>query len=367
MASLRQKANLPKSVAASSLSFTNKKRRETTPAKAMPAARLPQLQKSATTSALGALPLDYQIRSSSPINGMIGSKGQPLKSPGSWATKKEESPLKDKIGLFESLDREERNKKMASTKAKSLSQERQSFRNYKRKLSRAGKSLQMKGTLHRLSTSWRKRSSEETMSNPEPSAPDENKTYDAWWVKRDKAMAKKAFATQHSSNRAEFGSSFASGTDQQGSPNHYSAPIETEMLVRGKPGLSINTSLNGRRYNVDGEGGSQTSIPKPSQLPKIAHPSFYLKGSCRIRQSAVSEDLGARRSSSSNTIEDIKQVGATTWARRRVSRSFGPLVASSSCTIEEPRPIRTNELRRLVSLCKERVAQRMSSGQRRCE
>ncbi|KAG5979073.1 hypothetical protein E4U55_005598 [Claviceps digitariae] len=57
--------------------------------------------------------------------------------------------------------------------------------------------------------------------------------------------------------------------------------------------------------------------------------------------------------------------GHGSWRSRRrwVSRSSAPLVAQADCALQQPKPIRVNEVRRLVSLCRDKVTARKYRAQ----
>ncbi|GAB0132904.1 hypothetical protein EsDP_00001325 [Epichloe bromicola] len=57
--------------------------------------------------------------------------------------------------------------------------------------------------------------------------------------------------------------------------------------------------------------------------------------------------------------------GHGSWRRRRrwVSRSSIPLVAQADCALQQPKPIRVNEVRRLVSLCRDKMTGRKYRAQ----
>ncbi|KND87631.1 hypothetical protein TOPH_07749 [Tolypocladium ophioglossoides CBS 100239] len=62
----------------------------------------------------------------------------------------------------------------------------------------------------------------------------------------------------------------------------------------------------------------------------------------------------ARRSSSDHETHEQRRSRRVS-SRRWVSRSSGTLVARVQCALEQPRPVRANEVKRLVSLCRDKV------------
>lgn len=53
------------------------------------------------------------------------------------------------------------------------------------------------------------------------------------------------------------------------------------------------------------------------------------------------------------------RLGSSTWFRRGLSRSDQPVVARAKCALEQPKPVRGGEVKRLASLCKGRISGRL--------
>lgn len=324
ISSLRQRFDLPKSSTMPSLSFTSKKRRETTPIKATTYDSIPRLHKSATTTDLDNMSPSKQKPRGCDVGkrGSHGSKKSESILRG-WSSGKSGSPLKDKIGLFESLDRKN-----------GLSTPKGDFGKPRAVLSGLGHARGMKGTLRRLSASWKKCSSEWSTTSPQD-----------------------PFISNHSGLDGE---SSTARDDERGvapeSPSSRSvrtslhqdcASVNKYMTPRG--------SLVRLEFNIDGEGGLH-----PSSTMSPSAPSLPCSGSRhRISPLALT---GRQRSIIDSTTTAKEQDGPRYRVRRIISRSSGPFVSRSYCTLEQPKPVRANELRRLVSLCKEKVARRISSG-----
>lgn len=56
------------------------------------------------------------------------------------------------------------------------------------------------------------------------------------------------------------------------------------------------------------------------------------------------------------------RLGSATWFQRCLSRSDSPTVASVQCVLEQPQPVRGSEVRRLASMCKDKVSGRLFRG-----
>lgn len=56
------------------------------------------------------------------------------------------------------------------------------------------------------------------------------------------------------------------------------------------------------------------------------------------------------------------RLGSGIWFRRRLSRSDQPVLARAQCVLEQPQPIRGGEVKRLASLCMEKVSGRLFRG-----
>jgi hypothetical protein len=53
------------------------------------------------------------------------------------------------------------------------------------------------------------------------------------------------------------------------------------------------------------------------------------------------------------------RLGSSTWFRRGLSRSDQPVVARAECVLEQPKPVRGGEVKRLASLCRGRISGRL--------
>ncbi|POR38856.1 Uncharacterized protein TPAR_00950 [Tolypocladium paradoxum] len=101
----------------------------------------------------------------------------------------------------------------------------------------------------------------------------------------------------------------------------------------------VHLSLEENIDSGDGEPPSQDSPRKGSQGNTDTEARTAETARPSSSDSETHEQRGSRRVSS----------------RRWVSRSSGTLVARVQCALEQPRPVRANEVRRLVSLCRDKV------------
>jgi hypothetical protein len=142
--------------------------------------------------------------------------------------------------------------------------------------------------------------------------------------------------------------------------SHEAPRRETETLPQNIQTKNQEETLNlpspgGQSYNVNGEGGIRLplfglAVPKLSSHANIGN---------RRRPS-----IGSNRHSwlHGSAINEATQATSRNIGRRIVSRSSGPFVSKAHCSLEQPVPVRANELKRLVSLCKSRMAKQSSSG-----
>ncbi|KAF7552366.1 hypothetical protein G7046_g7435 [Stylonectria norvegica] len=355
ISSLRQRFDLTRGVPHTLATFSGKKRRDTTPAEEKLSTWKPRLQKSATTPALGGLGfLRQKTRSHETAEGLSKQRVYSVK---------ETSPLREKIGLFESLSRQGLDGETSSCSPKAASSDRPLLSEYRRKLSGMGKSNHMKGALRRLSASWKRRSSERSSGSQQDSLLlGCNDTRDTWWVKRDSVATSKAAARRMppSSGRLRSHATSSDGRETprqafpQGDP---SSPRERKHGNR----QSDHSSLAAQGMNVNGESGLRISTRGSPSKASLSERRLYQKATCVIHPLGVEEEFVSRRFSISESVRDEVEL-TRAQTRRRISRSGGPFVAKSYCALEQPKPIRANELKRLVSLCKEKVVRRISSG-----
>lgn len=261
----------------------------------------PSLSKSVTTTHLGDL--DSSSNNNSQDSRLEGGNDVP-KLPNTRSRRsldKRTSPLKEKIGLFESLGRKGGNGDEGSFVATPPTA-----------TTRKGCSRGMKGTIRRISASFRKSSSE--WSNPSPP--------ESFVPTRQLGLA------EESTGRNEA---------MQPRASHEGNGEELDPVSR-----------EGQAYNVDGEGGSRVA-PKATNVGRWRRSSLGLNRHPRLPGAA--------------TTNQATQMPRGRIGRRIVSRSSGPFVSKAAhCSLEQPVPVRANELRRLISMCKSRMARQSSRG-----
>lgn len=110
----------------------------------------------------------------------------------------------------------------------------------------------------------------------------------------------------------------------------------------------------------DGEGSQSDDVHMP-QEENIdnggSEPSSHgvqRKGSQGKTDAETGTAETARTSSSDHETHEQRRSRRVS-SRRWVSRSSGTLVAQVQCALEQPRPVRANEVKRLVSLCRDKV------------
>ncbi|KAH6897498.1 hypothetical protein B0T10DRAFT_187701 [Thelonectria olida] len=324
VSALRQRFDLSKNSTTLTMSFIPRRRGRATPTKGSRFAPLSLHQKSETTTNLGHV--DSQEQTSRDDGAQAGNVA--LATPTSTGTRrttnKGTSPLKDKIGLFESLGHRDGDDDFEATS------------HLTRRVLGKGRSHGVKSAIRRFSASFRKSSSEwSTTSPPEFLVPSQQTLTEKHPGHTDKA----------------FRSSF----------NHEAPRRETEETLR----RDIRTKNKGEKvkipsprrqsYHGNGEGGIRFPLagmvkPKLSSHANIGHRRRSSTGS--NRHSWLHE----------SGINDTTQAASRNIGRRIMSRSSGPFISKARCALEQPVPVRANELKRLISMCKSRVARQSSSG-----
>lgn len=92
-------------------------------------------------------------------------------------------------------------------------------------------------------------------------------------------------------------------------------------------------------YNVDGEGGADFQ----QEYRAIPCEETSING-CEASSTKQKPGIGDRHPS------------LRLLRRRLISRSHGLFVSQAHCTLQQPQPVRGKEIRRLTSLCRERMA-----------
>lgn len=267
----------------------------------------------------------------------------------------ESSPLKERIGLYESLNTRNGNPSSASTPAKNHSQEIPSARVQKGKSS-GTRSQYVKDTLRRVSPSWRKT----THKNAHGSSGKQNdETGDAWWMARNNEVTNKTPRSQLSSATTKI---------QPSTPSKPNRPMAFEVenhakvyqdLAKNLQRLPAREASKNRGFNVDGEGGVKPSNPVAAPLSSMSASKFNTKQPGVNRRPAI-ENIGIRHSSEATRVK-ADHTGLYTKTRRRISRSGGPFVAGVNYQLDHPKPVRSSELKRLASLCRDKI-RKVSGG-----
>ena len=362
IASLRQIFDRPKSNTASPPRPGKLRHVATTPIQTTPLRNKPRkLQKSATIQMLGSDESLKSNRGSHDLDNVVTKcESQAFSSP-TTSTGKKNSPLKAKIGLFETLSHQSRDGSPKSMRSEKAAYEKSSLQSYKQKISGVKKSLHMKGALRRLSTSW-KGSSEENIDVQNRITQTSIKPKDAWWVGRDLAASKKAPVSRIPQPSPVAKASASSTTNKEEPQTEKLTTKKPFSVPRGKKCISARQSPAQPGFNVDGEGGAQPQRKQHSKLTNAAYTQPNVSKTSISEPPIVIHDLNNRRSSISNFPTSRFMTDTRTHARRRISRSSGPFVANAYCKIEEPKPVRVGELKRLVSLCKDKVTRRVSGA-----
>lgn len=94
-----------------------------------------------------------------------------------------------------------------------------------------------------------------------------------------------------------------------------------------------------RGFNVDGEGGFDLQLQHGADF-------------CEEMSTNACESFPAKHRLS---IVD-RHPSLRLLSRRLMSRSHGLFVSQAHCTLQQPQPVRGGEIRRITSLCKDRMA-----------
>ncbi|CCE29603.1 uncharacterized protein CPUR_03450 [Claviceps purpurea 20.1] len=132
------------------------------------------------------------------------------------------------------------------------------------------------------------------------------------------------------------------------------SPAPENWLARFHPNRKMNTShvAHAQISKTRGmpSGRLRPRGPRPQPTPMI-----------------VARDGASRPGERAADGPDVRAAkdGHGSWRSRKrwVSRSSVPLVAQADCALQQPKPIRVNEVRRLVSLCRDRMTARKNRAQ----
>lgn len=347
---VQKKSDLPRYKTPSHSALSDRRRRNNSTQQAdQQASKTVGFLKSETTTALGS-PRPY--RSKIPKSKTAGT-GLVTKGSGAWAAKQDQSssPLKERIGLFESLSRRVTVPQMSAKNATNAKPS--SVPKVKRKPS-GSKAARFRETLRRISASLEKRrskssSGDDTLQtqifrNEEPPIITD--------TVRKRVISKAIRSMQSSSTQTSL-----HGTD---------------LLLASSSTAAFNDHTMPGTSGQHWAQASPNSQGKHETGPKSESPEhgFNVDGSSRVlpRRRITKEQYRSHRwssrgmSSSSGSSQGF--TNHHSWRRRWISRSGDPTptVSKVTCRLEQPRPVRASEMRRIVSLCKDRAA-RLSRGQ----
>ncbi|KAG5965111.1 hypothetical protein E4U58_002958 [Claviceps cyperi] len=132
------------------------------------------------------------------------------------------------------------------------------------------------------------------------------------------------------------------------------SPASENWLARFHPNRKMNTShvahVQISKTRGMPSGRLRPKGPRPQPTPMIA------ARECDSRP--------GERTADGPDVRAAKD-GPGSWRSRKrwVSRSSVPLVAQADCALQQPKPVRVNEVRRLVSLCRDRMTARKNRAQ----
>ncbi|PNP61132.1 hypothetical protein FNYG_14220 [Fusarium nygamai] len=255
-------------------------------------------------------------------------------------TEKHISPLKQKIDLFESLDRQV----PSFDSPRPIETSKQSmFKINKRKSSVVGPLRSLKGTLRRISTSYRRIPSEWSTTSSRDITPSQVRGSDEDTV-------------------VQGGQSVESANDEPLSPRSIDAvpgqPVLGQTFLANeiisplsleKPSSLPRNSITQAGFNMDGEAGLS-----------VAPPPLFAEPQRRFSHTKYALSRTANRFSLPDIEKELELIELLENDRETVP-AHNTFVSKVICELEQPRPVRANELKRLVSLCKEK-ARKLSGG-----
>ncbi|KAF5667369.1 hypothetical protein FDENT_12171 [Fusarium denticulatum] len=255
-------------------------------------------------------------------------------------TEKHISPLKQKIDLFESLDRQV----PSFDSPRPIETSKQSmFKINKRKSSAVGPLRSFKGTLRRISTSYRRIPSE-------------------WSTTSSRDIAPSQLRGSDEDNVVQGGQSVESANDEPLSPRSIDAvpgqPVLGQTFLTNeiisplsleKPSSPPRNSITQAGFNIDGEAGLS-----------VAPPPLFAEPQRRFSHTKHALSRAANRFSLPDIEKELELIELLENDRETVP-AHNTFVSKVICELEQPRPVRANELKRLVSLCKEK-ARKLSGG-----
>ncbi|UPL03933.1 hypothetical protein LCI18_014867 [Fusarium solani-melongenae] len=345
ISSLRKKFDLPKSDTISSLPALATTRRETDSGKTesdWPSKLSPP--KSATSPNLGTMALLASRSKSFAPRWREQPVRRPQTPPRRRKTEHNVSPLKQKIDLFESLDRE----KPAANPAKlNPTKKRSVFGSPQTNTSSSGPFKGLRKTLRRISASCRKSTSEWSTTSSRPGSGSQHSIQDI-----------SGGSVKHGAIADSELDSLSPGTIESipERPVLGQTRLENEIspLDLGRRFSVQRTSVPLTAYNIDGEPGLGPVAAAPAPLFSESQGSRFFRTKIPLIRSSDRfslPDFG-------NHSEEADVFGPTHYQHLGDN---GLLISKVHCRLEQPKPVRANELRRLVGICKQKV-RKLSAG-----
>ncbi|KAF5264162.1 hypothetical protein AU210_008456 [Fusarium oxysporum f. sp. radicis-cucumerinum] len=255
-------------------------------------------------------------------------------------TEKYISPLKQKIDLFESLDRQAPSLDSTHT----IDTGKQSVFNInKRKSSIVGPLRTFKGTLRQISTSYRRTPSEWSTTSSRDIAPSQLRgSEDATVVQDGQAVE---FANDEPLSPRSIDA--IPGQPVLGQ-TFLTNEIISPLLLEKSSSLPRN-SITQAGFNMDGEAGFG-----------VAPPPLFTEPQRRFSHTKHGLSRAANRFSLPDIEKELELIELLEDDRQTVP-AHSPFVSKVVCELEQPRPVHANELKRLVTLCKEKI-RKISGG-----
>lgn len=262
---------------------------------------------------------------------------------GSWATKQGSSPLKDKIGIFESLSRQSstadstRSLRGSSEKPPHPPQPRRNTSKQAAYLSRTASRI--KATLRKIPVSWERGHSKRELPLGKENADGGNNHQGAENKSEEKSCTNDSMP-------------LPTGKREPASRVNIRRLFSPVSSLSGKGAWPTPTPYN----SISRGGGLKTSSanPKPASKGLL---SVFGSDNTTSTQSAPAAATPAPNS-------ETRTIGAQpSRGKRWISRSGDePMIARAQCKLDQPMPVRGDELKRLVTLCKDSALRRRSRG-----
>ncbi|KAF5231368.1 hypothetical protein FAUST_9338 [Fusarium austroamericanum] len=332
----RKKLEQSKEQPSVEFALINRKRRESVPTTvgaAVSPSQLPLLKSFSSSESDVLKTPKVGLKSRMPVGSLRNSVGR-------RNTEKNDSPLKQKISLFESLNR---HNSVPDTLHVGFDSQ-QTFvkpREHERKESVIAPLRSFRGKLRRISTSCRRTPSEWSTTSS-----------------RDFGNSTRSSGTSPVAQEEQIATA---ATEEPRSP-HTIDPIpsnptlkqtlltnEISPLVLEKPLSFPRASITRTGFNIDGEAGLGIA-----PLPLFAEPQRRFSRTKHILSRATNRrslpDVETEFELLELLEDDLKSLSEES-----------PPISKAGCLLEQPRPVRASELRRLVSMCKDKV-RKISGG-----